>query len=65
MIKNENEIYRTNLAKAEESRKDLQNSILETTNELKQEQASQHRQLNDALREKEVLVTRNEELLNK
>jgi hypothetical protein len=65
LIKNENEIYRTNLAKAEESRKDLQNSILETTNELKQEQASQHRQLNDALREKEVLVTRNEELLNK
>jgi uncharacterized protein involved in exopolysaccharide biosynthesis len=64
-LKNENEIIRQQFEKGEESRKDLQQSILETTNELKNENTGLLRQVNDLIREKADLIKRNEELYSK
>lgn len=65
IIKSENDRLKVELLKNEEARKDLQHSIAETTNELKQEIANMQQQVNELIKQKEDLLRRNDDLMGR
>jgi len=64
IYKKENEELRVQAQRNEAARKTLQDSILETTSELKQENKDLEKQILTVLTEKELLIKKNNELLN-
>jgi len=60
----ENQILGAAIEKSEQARKDLQQSVLETTNELKQENRSLERQITNIVGEKEELLQKISQLQN-
>jgi len=64
IYKKENEELRVQAQRNEAARKTLQDSILETTGELKQENKDLEKQILTVLTEKELLIKKNNELLN-
>jgi len=64
IYKQENEDLRVALHRAEGDRKILQESILETTNELKQENRNLEKQIAAVILEKEALLKKNDDLQN-
>ena len=64
ICKRENEELRVQAQRNEAARKTLQDSILETTSELKQENKDLEKQILTVLTEKELLIKKNNELLS-